>query len=260
MALRQAAEAAVSGEVDIADAISEAGLIILPQADTTDHNKFMEDDNMEGQESVDTKWPSKPGIPRTDMFDPEDSWYDGPPEGFSLELSPFATMWMALFGWVTSSSLAYIYGKDESSHEDYLSVNGREYPHKIVLADGRSSEIKRTVEGCLARALPAVVTDLRLPIPNSTLEQGVGRLLNTMGFTDAIPALRMKQWQVIAILFLEALSICRIPALAAHISNRRGVIHQVLEGARIGTEDYAVMKDLMTPLGRLPDFASQSGA
>lgn len=82
-------------------------------------------------------------------------------------------MFMALFAWISSSSLAYIYGKEESFHEEYLSVNGREYPHKIVLSDGRSSEIKQTLAGCLARALPTLVTELRLPIPVSILEQGM---------------------------------------------------------------------------------------
>jgi len=82
-------------------------------------------------------------------------------------------MWNAIFSWMTSSSLAYIYGRDESFHEEYLSVNGREYPCKIVLSDGRSSEIKQTLAGCLARAFPPVVAGLRLPIPISTLEQGM---------------------------------------------------------------------------------------
>ena len=168
------------------------------------------------------KWPTKPGIPRSEMFDPEDSWFDAPPEGFSLtvsridlttlpyyfsifyrvnniailflhfllmliasrtlfdvhQLSTFATMWNALFEWIASSSLAYIYGRDESFHEEYLTVNGREYPRKIVLRDGRSSEIKETLAGCISRALPAIVTDLRLPIPISTLEQGMVLNLN----------------------------------------------------------------------------------
>ena len=71
---------------------------------------------------------------------------------------------------MTSSSLAYIYGSDESCHEEYLSVNGREYPSKVVLPDGRSSEIKQTLAGCLARALPGVIAALKLPTPVSTLE------------------------------------------------------------------------------------------
>ena len=33
------------------------------------------------------KWPTKPGIPRSEMFEPEDSWFDAPPEGFSLTVS-----------------------------------------------------------------------------------------------------------------------------------------------------------------------------
>lgn len=97
---------------------------------------------------------------------------------FVIQLSPFAKMWMALFAWTTASSLAYIYGKDESFHEEYHSVNGREYPNKIVLADGRSSEIKQTLAGCLARALPGLIADLRLPTPISILERGLVLILN----------------------------------------------------------------------------------
>lgn len=67
-----------------------------------------------------------------------------------------------------------------SFNEEYLSVNGREYPSKIVLTDGRSSEIKETLARCLARALPVVAAELRLPIPISTLEQAVVRFLSYM--------------------------------------------------------------------------------
>lgn len=88
-------------------------------------------------------------------------------------------MWNALFTWITSSTLAYIYGSDENLHEEYLSVNGSEYPQKIILGDGRSSEIKQTLAGSLARALPGVVADLRLRIPISTLEQGMVLILKS---------------------------------------------------------------------------------
>lgn len=82
-------------------------------------------------------------------------------------------MWDSLFGWVSSSSLAYIYGKEESAHEEFISVNGKEYPRRIILGDGLSSEIKETMAGCLARALPRVTTYLRLPIAISELEKGL---------------------------------------------------------------------------------------
>ncbi|XP_030926052.1 putative RNA polymerase II subunit B1 CTD phosphatase RPAP2 homolog isoform X2 [Quercus lobata] len=173
MALSEAAEAVASGEFDVTDAVSEAGIIILPHSHDADEGELMEDGDLLEPEPAPLKWPTKPGIPQSDFFDLEDSLYDPPPEGFGLSLSPFATMWMALFAWITSSSLAYIYGRDESLHEEYLSVNGREYPCKITLADGRSTEIKQTLAGCLARALPGLSADLRLPTPISTLEQGM---------------------------------------------------------------------------------------
>lgn len=102
------------------------------------------------------------------------------------QLSPFATMWNALFSWITSSSLAYIYGRDENFHEEYISINGREYPCKTVLTDGRSSEIKQTLASCLARALPALVAELRLPIPISTLEQGMVGFWSYLFFSSSL--------------------------------------------------------------------------
>lgn len=33
------------------------------------------------------KWPRKHGDPNYDLFDSEDSWYDAPPDGFSLSVS-----------------------------------------------------------------------------------------------------------------------------------------------------------------------------
>ncbi|KAK8285698.1 hypothetical protein V6Z12_D08G242400 [Gossypium hirsutum] len=100
MALRKAAAAVASGDSDVNDAVSEAGLIILPHA--------LEADKEEQVKNVDT-------------FEPE-----AEPE---QEEGPV---------------------KDEIFHEEYLSVNGREYPQKIVLRNGRSSEIKETLAGCIS--------------------------------------------------------------------------------------------------------------
>lgn len=260
MALSRVAEAVMSVDSDVADAVSEAGVIILPSPRDGHEGESMEDPDVLEPEAALLKWPSKPGIPRSELFDPEDSWYDEPPEGFSLMLSPFATMWMAIFAWISSSSLAYIYGRDESFHEEYLSVNGREYSQKIIMGDGHSSAIKQTLSGCLARTFPALVADLRLRIPVSTLEKGLEGLLNTMSFIDPLPAFKVKQWQVITVLFLDALSVCRIPALTPHMTNRTMLLRKVLDGAQISAEEYEVMKDFLMPLGRAPQFSSQSGA
>lgn len=260
MALSRVAEAVMSVDSDVADAVSEAGVIILPSPHDGHEGESMENPDVLEPEAALLKRPSKPGIPRSELFDPEDSWYDEPPEGFSLTLSPFATMWMAIFAWISSSSLAYIYGRDESFHEEYLSVNGREYSQKIIMGDGHSSAIKQTLSGCLARTFPALVADLRLRIPVSTLEKGLEGLLNTMSFIDPLPAFKVKQWQVITVLFLDALSVCRIPALTPHMTNRTMLLRKVLDGAQISAEEYEVMKDFLMPLGRAPQFSSQSGA
>lgn len=259
LALSQAAEAVGSGQSGVTDAVAEAGIVIVPRPHDEDEGDSLEEDvDMLGLGPAPIKWPTKP-VTDYDFFESQNSWYDTPPEGFNLTLSPFATMWMALFAWVTSSSLAYIYGRDESFHEEYLSVNGREYPQKIVLTDGRSSEIKQALAGCLARALPGLVAELGLPTPLSILERGMGHLLETMSFFDALPSFRTRQWQVIALLFMDALSICRIPGLTPHMTSRRTSLHKVLEGAQVGVDEYEVMKDFIIPLGRAPQFSAQRG-
>ncbi|GLU11905.1 hypothetical protein SLE2022_286230 [Rubroshorea leprosula] len=157
MALSQAAEAVASGNFNAIDAASDTGIIILLQ------------EPIEGAECADQpepetaplKWPKRPGISDSDMFDPEESWIDTPPEGFCLTLT---ALWNVLFEWIRSSSLAYIYGRKANFHEEYILGFG-----KIVLKDGRSSEIKETLAVCVSRALPRLVAELSLPIPVSTL-------------------------------------------------------------------------------------------
>jgi hypothetical protein len=145
------------------------------------------------------KWPTKTVLLDTDMFEVDDSWHDTPPEGFSLtvsilqkkstsfvaysiillelsltcisfQLSAFATMWATLFGWISRSSLAYVYMLDESSVEELSISNGREYPEKRVSRDGQSSEIKRALASCISNALPVLVSNLKMRIPVSKLE------------------------------------------------------------------------------------------
>lgn len=36
-------------------------------------------------------------------------------------------------------------------------------------------------------------------------------------------------------------------------------VKQVLDSAQVGGEEYEVMKDLLIPLGRQPEFSAQSG-
>lgn len=65
--------------------VSDAGLIILQPAHDAEKEEVSLEDLKTVEVDVDTvKWPSKPGIPTSDLFDSEDSWFDAPPEGFNL--------------------------------------------------------------------------------------------------------------------------------------------------------------------------------
>ncbi|KAH0453944.1 hypothetical protein IEQ34_018268 [Dendrobium chrysotoxum] len=253
-ALTQAAESVVSGKSEVGDAVLEAGILILPQSQCLEAEREDDDDIFKFDQGI-VKWPKKTVFLDTNMFEVEDSWHDTPPEGFSLNLSPFATMWMALFGWITCSSLAYIYGHDESSYENFMLINGKEYPRKVIMSDGQSLEIRKTLDGFICRTLPVVVRDLRLPVPVSTLEKFMGCLLNTMSFMDAIPSFKIRQWQVIVFLFIEALSVHRLLILAPHLMSRGTQLEQMLNPAQISYEEYEAMRDLILPLGRSTEFS-----
>lgn len=48
-----------------------------------------------------------------------------------------------------------------------------------------------------------------------------------MSFLDPLPSFRMKQWQVIVLLFIDALSVSRIPALIPYMTSRRTLLNKV---------------------------------
>jgi len=232
--------------------VSKAGIIILP--DMLHQKQYSNDKSSGGDEEPEIdrdvlKWPKKTVLLDTDMFEVDDSWHDTPPEGFSLTLSGFATIWAALFGWISRSSLAYVYGLDGGSVEELLIANGREYPEKIVLKDGHSGEIRRALDTCVCNALPVLVSNLRLQIPVSKLEITLGYLIDTMSFFDPLPSLRSRQWQVVVLVLLDALSVHRLPALAPVISNSK-LLQKMLNAAQVSREEYNSMVDLFLPFGR----------
>lgn len=67
--------------------VSDAGLIILPPPSELDGAETLEEGDMLNPEGATIKWPSKPGVPNYDLLESDDSWYDNPPEGFSLTVS-----------------------------------------------------------------------------------------------------------------------------------------------------------------------------
>lgn len=59
---------------------------MLPQPPNMVEGNPEEDIDVDA-EPTHIKWPRKPGISHSDFFESEDSWFDNPPEGFSLNVS-----------------------------------------------------------------------------------------------------------------------------------------------------------------------------
>lgn len=261
-ALIEAAGAISSGTSEVEDAVSKAGIIILPDMlhqEQFENDKCNDTVEMEVSETDNgvVKWPTKTVLLDTDMFEVDDSWHDTPPEGFSLTLSAFATMWATLFGWISRSSLGYVYMLDESSVEELLISTGREYPEKRVTKDSQSSEIKRALASCISNALPVLVSNLRMRIPVSKLETTLGYLIDTMSFVEALPALRSRQWQLMVLVLLDALSVHQLPALAPVISDSK-LVQKVLNSAQVSREEYDSMVNVILPFGRSTQAAPPS--
>ncbi|KAM6578847.1 hypothetical protein CsatB_030684 [Cannabis sativa] len=86
-ALNEASEAVSAGEFEVSDAMSEAGIILLPHPEDANGGESLVDKDTSEPEQAPSKWPKKPVNQHSDVFNREDSWFDTPPEGFSLSVT-----------------------------------------------------------------------------------------------------------------------------------------------------------------------------
>lgn len=59
----------------------------MPHTENAVEESTVDDVDILETDSVTLKWPRKPGISDFDLFASDDSWFDAPPEGFSLTVS-----------------------------------------------------------------------------------------------------------------------------------------------------------------------------
>ncbi|KAI5079768.1 hypothetical protein GOP47_0005247 [Adiantum capillus-veneris] len=247
-ALTEAAEAVEHGELDSSEAAARAGISILPNHELPSNHGLKEMNNSSTELENDVE-----------NLNPRDCWYSSPPKDFKPELSMFGMLWMALDSWISAASIAHVYGRDSNEEENFASMNGKEYLRQVRIPNGVSAEIERTLAGCISRTLPGLVETFRFPVPVSTLEVSMGRFMRTMSFMSAIPAFSSKQWQVVVLILLEALSVHRLPALRTRVLNGRQLLQKVLASANITEAEYEIFRDLVLPMGILPDFAAHCG-
>lgn len=251
-ALTEAAGAVAHGYADSSEAVTRAGISILPYHEEP-WSRLLDFPEKEQKES------ERVGADDLENADPKDCWYSSAPKDFKPELSTFGTLWMALDGWISAASIAHVYGKGLDEEDNFVCVNGKEYLRQLRIPNGVSPEIERTLAGCISRALPALVETLRFPVPVSTLELSLGRFLRTMSFSTAIPPFSSKQWKVVVLLLLDALSVHRVPALRTRLLHGRPVVQKVLDASNITEAEYEVFRDLVLPMGMLPEFAAHCG-
>ena len=105
-------------------------------------------------------------------------------------MSMFGTIFMALEGWISATSLAHIYGKGRHEEDTFLCVRGREYSRQVVVI-GNEVSAKALRTRCKRRvwqALPDVVRALSIPVPMSTLELAIVRTLSLLHSCFNFPA------------------------------------------------------------------------
>uniref|UniRef100_A0A7I4DW90 RNA polymerase II subunit B1 CTD phosphatase RPAP2 homolog n=1 Tax=Physcomitrium patens TaxID=3218 RepID=A0A7I4DW90_PHYPA len=86
-----------------------------------------------------------------------------------------------------------------------------------------------------------------------------GKLIKNMSFVEALPPLSTKQWRMLVIVLLDALSVQRLPRLGVHLMNNRSVLRKVLDSTGTSESEYDVFRDVLLPLGRSPTFSTLSG-
>eukprot|EP00898_Chlorokybus_atmophyticus_P000538 jgi/Chlat1/1485/Chrsp12S02024 len=154
-------------------------------------------------------------------------WYGPPPKGFSLQLSPFASLYMSLEEWVTVHTRRYIQGLPPELHPEDIGVE----------VEPSALEIRRTFSSWVARSLPVVVRDLRIATPVSVLESTLAKLLQTCHFTTALPAFNAQQWRLVTMLLLDVLSLHHIPFLQSTFQAPTAVA-KVVAAAGFSSEEY----------------------
>ncbi|GBG75554.1 hypothetical protein CBR_g20185 [Chara braunii] len=279
-ALAQAAAAVESGDADSHEAAALAGISIMPPEtsagsepsplpcfsgrgeleeglpDDQEEEGDVEDDEESLQWTTDSPY-SAPSLRNGRRFDrwQKSEWYSPPPKGFQAQVSQFGTIWMSLEEWVSASTVVYLYREDVGTGNeavlasDDLVVTGRHYPKQIVCSDGTSAEISRAFSECISRALPLVQQSLRISVPLTSIEQAMGRLIKSFSFVSPLPSLGMAQWRAVSILFVEALSIHRLPRVHEQLSRQRGLLKKAIEKTGTLESEYKAFWDLIMPWG-----------
>ncbi|EIE27813.1 hypothetical protein COCSUDRAFT_55793 [Coccomyxa subellipsoidea C-169] len=172
----------------------------------------------------------------------EDGVDTNDPEAEGDFLSQFGRLFTTLDGWVTDATLRFVRcppGRSPGQPEDTPPPE---------FAQGRA-----VLEGVLAREVPGVLGALHVPSLRSAVEVALRQLVATFYLRSAVPSLKEREWRLLMLALLRALSIERLPALQARhpeqFDGRAGVrtLNDMLADAGSTIEEFDALLEVMLP-------------
>ncbi|EFN52325.1 hypothetical protein CHLNCDRAFT_139124 [Chlorella variabilis] len=159
----------------------------------------------------------------------------GARSGFRLQLSFFGTFFTHLEAWVTSSTAELLASGPDA---------------ELALPPPTSPEVLAALSRCLSAALPPVCAGLQAAAARGQVERSLDELLRTLRLVGPLPAFKASQWQVVAVLFLKALSLERCPALREAFETRDGItrLNRLLASLSFTSEEFYAILELLCPV------------
>ncbi|KAL4423828.1 hypothetical protein ABPG75_001129 [Micractinium tetrahymenae] len=166
----------------------------------------------------------------------DDEMVGGPGRsGYRIQLSFFGTLFTHLEAWVTPNTAELLAAAPDV---------------ELVLPPPPSPEVLATLARFLAAALPPVLSALQSAAPRGEVERSLDELLRTLRLVGPLPAFKVTQWQVVALLLLKALSLERCPPLRPAFESREGIgrLNQLLGRLGFTSEEFYAALELLCPV------------
>lgn len=109
------------------------------------------------------------------------------------------------------------------------------------------AEIQAALGRFLSFALAPLFEQLAIGLPRSEVERGLMDVVRTLCLVRALPAFKSSQWQLVAIIFLKALSMERLPGLRPAFETREGVrrVNKALTANSFTIEEFAAVLEVL---------------
>lgn len=173
-------------------------------------------------------------------------FFGAAPSGFKPHMSHFGAIWTIMNDMTDTPTKQYIHimqdTKTSADTANPANILGVERP----VANASQVQFQAALCEVLGQQLPSIVSALNIKVPASEISKQITGLVKTFRVRGALPALQSKQWQLVLLLVLAALSWHRIPAMQ-HTFSRQRVdmkLQQLLGRLQQDTDQFFALLDL----------------